>query len=232
VCGLTKPSSAGTLADSQWPAAIAGILQAWLPQDGEALCVAASMDFDVPAADRSRVANAVSQRQAEYIAGRWCAHAALARLGVPAASLPGGALGGPVWPGGATGSITHESGICAAAVVRSSFARGIGIDLFDLRHEADIPQIAHLVLGPRERPLLDTCDDTTRFIQLVFSIKEAVVKAVSPTAGRYLDLHDISVSIGADTFMAKVMGAQEQVVGRWSGIGQFLLTFAVFGQSR
>lgn len=217
-------------AESPWPAAINRILQAWLPQDGAARCVAASLDFDVPAADLARIASAVPQRRAEFIAGRWCAHAALGGLGVPASSLPSDTLGGPLWPGGVTGSITHESGICAAAVVRSSFARGIGIDLFDQRHEADIQQIAYLVLGPEEKPLLDTCEDATGFIQLVFSIKEAVVKAVSPTARRYLDMHEISLSVGVDSFTAKLTCSNEQIAGKWTRIGPFLLTFAVFGQ--
>jgi 4'-phosphopantetheinyl transferase EntD len=215
-------------AESRWPAAINEILETWLPQDGAARCVAASLDFDVPAADVARIANAILPRRAEFISGRWCAHAALGALGVRASSLPRNILGGPVWPDGVTGSITHESGFCAAAVVRSSFARGIGIDLFDLRHQADIQQIAHLILGPEERPLLDTCEDATGFIQLIFSIKEAVVKAVSPTARRYLDMHEISLSVGADSFTAKLMDSNEQIAGKWTRIGPFLLTFAVF----
>lgn len=219
---------AGSCVDSRWPPAINEILQAWLPQDGAARCVAASLDFDVPAADVARIANALLPRRAEFIAGRWCAHAALGSLGVRASSLPSNTLGAPVWPAGVTGSITHESGICAAAVVRSSFARGIGIDLFDRRHEADIEQIAYLVLGQEEKSLLDTCEDATGFIQLVFSIKEAVVKAVSPTVRRYLDMHDISVSVGADSFTATLTWSNERIAGQWARIGPFLLTFAVF----
>ena len=223
---------AGVNTAGQWPAAINEILRQWMPREGRACCVAASPDFDIPAADRSRIAGAVPHRQAEFIAGRWCAYTALEQLGVTARSLPSGALGGPVWPVGTAGSITHESGICAAVAVRSSAIRGIGIDLFDQRHKSDMQEIAYLVLAPEEMPFLGSCEDSIRFIQLSFSLKEAVVKAVSSTAGRFLDMREIRLSIEEGAFSAELACFGErmgQVAGKWSRIGPFFLTFAVLG---
>src|SRR5215469_6693525 len=49
-------------------------------------------------------------RAAEFMAGRWCAHRALERLGCPEVVIGSGLHGEPCWPEGFTGSITHKPG--------------------------------------------------------------------------------------------------------------------------
>src|SRR5215831_5118350 len=79
-------------------------------------------------AEAAAVRTAGPRRRAEFTAGRLCARAALARLGVPAAPILPGPAGEPRWPEGVTGSITHCAGYRACAVARTTDVAAIGID--------------------------------------------------------------------------------------------------------
>lgn len=57
-------------------------------------------------AERALVARAVPKRRDEYAAGRNCARAALARLGVHDFALLAGSAREPIWPEGVIGSMT------------------------------------------------------------------------------------------------------------------------------
>ncbi len=61
-------------------------------------------------------------------AGRACARAALVQLGYGAVALPMGTDRAPCWPTGATGSITHTHGYCAAVVAATTQIRALGLD--------------------------------------------------------------------------------------------------------
>jgi 4'-phosphopantetheinyl transferase EntD len=79
-------------------------------------------------AEEAVMLTAGPRRRAEFAAGRLCARAALARLGVPAAPILPGPAGQPRWPAGVTGSITHCAGYRACAVARTTDVTAIGID--------------------------------------------------------------------------------------------------------
>ena len=79
-------------------------------------------------AEEAVMRTAGPRRRAEFAAGRLCARAALARLGVPAAPILPGPAGQPRWPAGVTGSITHCAGYRACAVARTTEVAAIGID--------------------------------------------------------------------------------------------------------
>src|SRR5580692_6347409 len=78
--------------------------------------------------ERQYVARAMSKRVQEFAAGRVCARAALAQLGYAAVALPMGEDRAPQWPAGATGSITHTNGFCAAVVAATAQIRALGLD--------------------------------------------------------------------------------------------------------
>ncbi len=213
--------------DTEWAVCIQAQLQHWLPEQSAACCTTASIDLPVPDIEKIIVANAVSSRQAEFIAGRWCAHLALEKIGSPAALILADKLYGPTWPVDVAGSITHESGICLAVVTRASSVKGIGVDLFDTRRKKDINEISHLILTKEEAVKRDTSEDSLLFTQLAFSAKEAVVKAISKKIGRFLDLREIQLSFDAEFFEASLKDFPDRICGRWAQIGSFLLTFAV-----
>jgi 4'-phosphopantetheinyl transferase EntD len=80
------------------------------------------------AAERRNIARAVPQRVADFVAGRLCAHRAIAQLGADDAPVPAGEDRAPRWPAGLTGSITHGGGLAAAVVARTDFCCALGLD--------------------------------------------------------------------------------------------------------
>jgi len=112
------PQRAGLIADLLPPAVAAVESAGDLPEPGPVL-------FPV---EEAVMHTAGPRRRAEFAAGRLCARAALARLGVPAAPILPGPAGQPRWPAGVTGSITHCAGYRACAVARTTNVAAIGID--------------------------------------------------------------------------------------------------------
>lgn len=153
--------------------------------------------------EREALGRAVEKRRREFVTGRALARTALTRLGAPAAAIPSGSRGEPVWPAGIVGSITHCAGYRACAVARSSSAIALGIDA-----EPNLPlppgvleEVAH---GP-EREALEGgfAADPGR---LLFTAKEAVYKAWFPLTGRWLGFEDAVVVVDrvAGTFRAEL----------------------------
>ena len=100
-------------------------------------------------AEEAVVRTAGPRRRAEFTAGRACARAALAALGLPAAPVLAGRAGEPRWPAGVTGSITHCAGYRACAAARIADVAAIGIDA---EPDAGLPAgLIELVAGQAER---------------------------------------------------------------------------------
>lgn len=201
-------------------------LAGWLPHSAVTCCAPATLDLAISAVERAKVAQAVPKRQAEFITGRWCAHQALLQLGRPAQVIAANALGGPVWPAGAVGSISHDAGMCVATVLPTAAAAGIGIDLFDMQRPFDGEGFDSLVLTAEELLRYAGVPDRLAHLALLFSAKEAVVKAVSEKVGRYLDLREINIVIAADTIQASLPGFPT-IWGRWCRLGPLLLTMVL-----
>lgn len=154
------------------------------------------------------VGRAVESRRREFVTGRACARAALAKLGQPAEAIPSGARGAPHWPQGIVGSITHCDGYRACAVAREGDLRTIGVDA-----EPDAP-LPDGVLGdiamPEERLWLQDLAleaPGVSWDRLLFSAKEAVYKAWFPLARRWLGFEDAVVEIdrASGTFSARLL---------------------------
>jgi 4'-phosphopantetheinyl transferase EntD len=156
------------------------------------------------------VGGAVEKRRREFTTARACAREALQKLGFPAAPIPSGERGEPVWPAGAVGSITHCEGYRACAVARSSEVVSIGIDA-----EPDAPLPAGLVgdiARPEELPRLDRLErerPELHWDRLLFSAKESVYKAWFPLARRWLGFEDAILEIDPSegTFTARLLVA-------------------------
>ncbi|MEU0005717.1 4'-phosphopantetheinyl transferase superfamily protein [Streptomyces sp. NPDC006314] len=130
-------------------------------------------------------ADAGPRRRAEFTAGRWCAHRALAALGGAPAAVPRGPRGAPVWPAGVVGSITHCAGYRAAAVCRDT--RGLGLGL-DAEPAEPLPaRVRARLLTARENALAGEMERRLPWLpvdRLLFSAREAAYKAwPSPREG-------------------------------------------------
>ncbi|MGH8383722.1 4'-phosphopantetheinyl transferase family protein [Pseudomonas sp.] len=121
----------------------------------------------------------VAKRQAEYLAGRVCARAALQRLD-GREYIPGTHEDrSPIWPTGISGSITHGKGWAAAVVARSSDCQGLGLDQESLLSDERAERLAREILTEAELHRMDA-SQTGLTVTLSFSLKESLFKALYP----------------------------------------------------
>ncbi len=177
-------------------------------------------EMAVEPGEETLIRHAVPKRRAEFSTGRFCAREALKQIGIPACAIPAGPLRGPVWPEGVTGSITHSAGWCVAAVAPVDGLRGIGIDLLDVEESRESVEAASAILFDPEESVTCGFDQVLRF-----SAKETVIKALSETAGRWLEFTEICVHTAPGVFHARAAGFPE-VQGQWKHYDRILLTAA------
>lgn len=134
----------------------------------------------------------VSKRQAEFLAGRICAHEALRQLtGTPGFPTVGSERE-PCWPTGVVGSITHGAGWAGAAVASADQWQGLGLDVEKVLSDARAERLASEILTSAEMERLASLDARQRALQitLTFSIKESLFKALFPIVRRRFYFHD------------------------------------------
>lgn len=138
---------------------------------------------EIPLKERERLLMA-TQRKAT---GK-CLTDLVVSLGLPAVEptrLPSGARN---WPEGYTGSVSHKGTKVVAAIASTDHMRSIGIDIERLDSKG-FPTIAGL--DANEFPCAVSDSDGQL---IVFSVKEAVYKALNPIFGLPLDFTDVALS--------------------------------------
>ena len=132
------------------------------------------------------IQRSVAKRQAEFLAGRLCARAALLHLDGTCATPAIGEDRAPVWPAHITGAITHSNGRAGAVVALKSVWQGLGIDLENLLSDERARRLVKEILTPGEqRRMAEGCDeDVALVVTLTFSIKESLFKALFPLVGQ------------------------------------------------
>jgi 4'-phosphopantetheinyl transferase EntD len=167
--------------------------------------------------EEAAMARAVPRRRGEFAAGRACARAALAQLGLPAAPILPGPRGAPQWPPGVVGTITHCDGYRASAVAHARDVLTLGLDA-----EPDGPLpggVLDAVSLAEERdrlPGLAAAAPHVPWDRLLFCAKEAVYKAWFPLAGRWLGFEEAAITFVPDegTFTARLLVPGPAVGGR------------------
>ena len=142
-----------------------------------------SDDFQLSAIEApASIQRSVAKRQAEFLAGRICARAALHQLEGLNFSPAIGDDRAPVWPAHITGSITHSTGRAAAIVARKTHWRGLGMDLENLLNAERAERLAGEILTPPEmqRMAAGHRDQLALLVTLTFSVKESLFKALYP----------------------------------------------------
>ena len=140
----------------------------------------------------------MDKRQAEFLAGRYCAQKALEKSGFRGAfSLPSNDDRSPRWPDGFTGSITHSQGIAFAAVATTQKIKSIGIDTEDFVRARDrLRAVESAVISPREKCLFDPISNEIEwhvFIAIVFSLKESIYKCLYPVTQKFFGYGDVEI---------------------------------------
>lgn len=128
------------------------------------------------------IQRSVAKRQAEFLAGRICARAALQQLEGVGYSPAIGEDRAPIWPTHITGSITHSTGRAAAIVAKKSHWRGLGMDLENLLNAERAERLAGEILTAPElqRMAAGRRDHLALWVTLTFSVKESLFKALYP----------------------------------------------------
>ncbi|WP_394280681.1 4'-phosphopantetheinyl transferase [Corynebacterium sp.] len=179
--------------------------------------------------EQTLVSTSVDRRKAEFGDARWCAHQALAELGVVGQGpILKGERGMPLWPAGYTGSMTHTEGFRAAVAAPIAKVRSLGIDAEPngALPEGVLEQIARVGELENLQALHDDCPNL-HVDRLLFCAKEAVYKAWFPMTHRWLGFEDAQVDVRADgTFIAYLLVRPTPVPfieGRWAVRGDFIV---------
>ena len=153
---------------------------------------------------------AVAKRRREFAAGRACARAALARLGVVDFPLRSGPDRTPLWPPDIVGSLSHCADFCGVAVARRGTIAGLGLDVERARPLQD--RVAEMICTEAERNRLARLSGLPAglWAMLVFCAKESTYKCFYPVARMHLDFHDVEIDPDpkAGTFTARVLRAR------------------------
>jgi 4'-phosphopantetheinyl transferase EntD len=166
------------------------------------------LDVELFPAERAALGQAVAKRRHEFVTGRACARAALARLGLPPSPIASGDRGEPLWPAGVVGSLTHCAGFRACALARAADLAGVGIDA---EPHAPLPDgVLGEIARAEERPALAAlarAHPTVHWDRLLFCAKEAVYKVWFPLARCWLGFEDAVLTLdpAARTFQARLL---------------------------
>ena len=126
----------------------------------------------------------MAKRQAEYLAGRYCAAKTLSALGVTDTDVQSGENRVPYWPQGAIGSISHTAGRAVAVASLENNYTGLGIDCEMLIRPDVAERIYNTIAVPSETALFKQLNWSKEwFLTLIFSAKESLYKALYPTVG-------------------------------------------------
>ncbi|MBL4607753.1 MAG: 4'-phosphopantetheinyl transferase superfamily protein [Pseudomonadales bacterium] len=146
----------------------------------------------VQSAEEAAVRTAVKKRKREYRAGRHCAAAVLAQLGVVDFPLLNDSKRAPQWPQNIVGSLTHCDNFCCAVASSDPKIYSLGVDAEPLK---PLPkETTPLICSENELShLLANNLKENYWSAVIFSAKEAFYKAYFPLCREYLDFSQANI---------------------------------------
>ncbi|WP_193161639.1 4'-phosphopantetheinyl transferase family protein [Microbulbifer hainanensis] len=192
------------------------------------------LDIPIPV----QIAGSVTKRKAEFLAGRYCAKAALSELGYFHTPVAIGHNRCPAWPAGISGSISHSENR-AVCVVSRNF-QGVGIDITHKIPGKIISEINTSILNKNEEDICKSYADPTQDgVTLIFSMKEALFKALYPQVKKYFDFLDVEV-VAIDPKKQKIqlrlirdlsekLGAGTEFIGSYWKTGECFYSLLEYG---
>lgn len=176
---------------------------------------------------------AVQKRKAEFLAGRYCARAALAQHdGSAAVDIGIGTNREPLWPPGFVGSITHTQGYASAIVARQAQVRALGLDSEAWIDTQKVASVSPQILTPRDShgEQVHLFDSPSHYLTLVFSAKESLFKCLFPLVNRFFDFQAATISPlpsgspSAGTFRFELLeDLSAEFCAGYSGYGSYAL---------
>jgi 4'-phosphopantetheinyl transferase EntD len=147
--------------------------------------------------EEALVSRAVASRRNEFSTGRWLARQGLQGLGLADSPIGMGRLRNPLWPSNVIGTISHDGGLCAVALLKKpdNPELGIGLDLVAKAPRTD--QMTRLLpmflTDARELVALSAIETSADRALLLFSIKESVIKSLSYQLTDFIDMREVEV---------------------------------------
>lgn len=140
------------------------------------------------------VKKSVIKRRSEFLAGRYCAQKALARLEQFPTSVEVGKQREPLWPKGIIGAISHTTGLATAIVSDDPNILGLGVDVEITVDPETMNKIGKHILPLEHFTLLNQEGmSPNEVFTLIFSVKESFYKAAYPRVQRYFDFGAVNV---------------------------------------
>lgn len=148
-------------------------------------------------AEALSIQRAVEKRRREFAAGRILARDVFARIAhidtcdaMPLLNDPDRV---PIWPTGVVGSITHCHSLCAVAAATAIHSAGIGLDVEPAQALKD--ELVPYIVRASEHMRFEVLPIDARALGpiLVFTMKEAVYKAIYPIRRRFLDFQEVEI---------------------------------------
>lgn len=140
-------------------------------------------------AQSANLEQAVIKRQAEHLAGRYCAKQALKQHfseNQEICDIPSGKHREPMWPANVLGSITHTNTYALCAIGDSESFHGIGIDMEEILGINCAKELAEQIHNQQELKLLMLNNFSTNLATtLLFSAKESIFKALYNNVSEY-----------------------------------------------
>ncbi|HKQ80667.1 MAG TPA: 4'-phosphopantetheinyl transferase superfamily protein [Steroidobacteraceae bacterium] len=175
---------------------------------------------DLLPTERECVARSMDKRVSEFAAGRLCAHAAFAALGIEPTPLLMGMDRAPIWPAAVVGSITHSEGYCTAVAGCEAQFAAIGVDAECSKEMS--ASLWHLVMREEELQRLQNLkeDAGERMALLIFLAKEAFYKCQYELTRTWLGFEDVVIDVADDAFEVSVVDASHPIRrmrGPWIG---------------
>jgi 4'-phosphopantetheinyl transferase EntD len=168
------------------------------------------------------IKKAVPKRVYEFSAGRYCARRCLSFYGAGDFEILQGKYGEPLWPDGITGSISHHAGMAFAVSI--PLDRGyIGIDIIDCSEGLPNPET---VLNEAEIDN-EICSNSHNGELLLFSLKESVIKILSPLLQEYVEFKDIEIKLVEEEWRVSYRAEILNVDLHWLCHDQYAITMAL-----
>jgi 4'-phosphopantetheinyl transferase EntD len=151
------------------------------------------------APERAIMGRLPAPRRSDFVNGRICARRALGVFLDQPPAVGRDSAGAPRWPAGFRGAIAHAHDVACAAACPSDALLGLGVDVEKATQLE--PGLAQSLCTPEEIAGFPTRSEPegAPWPLIAFAVKEAVFKATYPVFARFLELHEVSVTLLADS---------------------------------
>ena len=173
------------------------------------------------------VKNAVDKRKNEFCCGRNLFRLLLDTYNFPSCEILRGNLGQPLLPDNFIGSISHDEAVVAGVLMRKGLSiKAIGIDIVGPSSHVGYDLMPSFS-SDEEIHRLFTKKTTLSPLKVIFSVKESVIKILSPLLQTYISPQDIILANSRQKILARYKHKPDLLIqAHWSESEGFIVSLA------